>query len=176
VDIHVQSRSSALLFKATYSLLLLVSCQSVVVDRDKQDTAGVEVPTPVEVKAPVPSGGQHDTKVPNSLTDSKPFVAVLKKQEPVPDALSTGVLEISNNCLVVKINNQPGKIYTAVLPNNYKFISNSSNEKFIRIGERAIRLGSETPIPGGVIFIETDKYIQEKIPLSCPSDLFGIGE
>jgi hypothetical protein len=176
VDFRMQIRSSALSLKAICSLILLTSCQAANVDNSKQDIAEAKPQTSAEANAKTQIAEQRNTTVASDSGTSKPFIAVFKKQEPVPDALSTGLLEISNNCLVVKINSQSGKLYTAVLPNNYKFISNSLKEKFVKIGNRTITLDIETSIPGGIIFVDVDEYIQNKIPASCPSGLFGIGE
>ena len=168
--------SSMLFSKAVCGLFLLASCKPAVVDTDKQDAEKMESRPSAEVQATTPTAGQQDTTRGNNSTASKPFVAILKKQEAVPDALLTGLLTISNNCLIVKISSQPSKFYTAVLPNNSSLISSPSNEKLVQIGKKTIALDVETSIPGGQIFVDIDEYIQDKVPVSCPPDLFGIGE
>lgn len=168
--------SSMLASKAICILCLLASCKPAVVGQDKQGSEKMESRPSAEAKATTPIAGQQNTTRANNSTASKPFVAVLKKQEAVPDALLRGLLTISNSCLIVKISSQPGKFYTAVLPKNSSLISSPSSEKLVQIGKKTIPLDVETSIPGGQIFVDIDEYIQDKIPVSCPPDLFGIGE
>lgn len=169
---------SASIFKSVYGMLLLGACQGAVVDSDKQDV--IESAQPASA---VDDVSASPTVVPNSndmgvsgAAASKPFVAILKRPEPVPEALSTGVLRIADNCLTVRIKSQPAKLYTAVLPKNYKLVVDAPDGAFVEIGKRRIGLERETTIPGGAIFVDVNEDVAETIPASCPSDLFGVGE
>ena len=164
-----------LFFAVVCCSLFLAACEpsDVVSDNKTTERGRRQSSTHSDVKTSAQNAVQSDDKAKNHEAASKIFIATLKKPEPVPEALSTGMLKIVDNCLVVVIKNQPNKFYTAVLPHKH---DKNLNNGVINIGKKKISLNKNTSIPGGAIFLDRKKYFDGEIPSECSSDLFGIGE
>jgi hypothetical protein len=161
---------------SAFFVVFLAACQPSAMREDTQKSTAEPEQQPPASDAPLAEHMLSEGAEPDVEAGAMPFIAVLKKIEPFPDALSTGVIDIRNGCLVVSLTDQQNKYYTAVLPSSYKQQENIAVDRFLQVGKRKIEFGREGSIPGGMIFIDADSDLQKKIPASCPLDLFGIGE
>jgi hypothetical protein len=167
-------RTSFFLSAAAFSLAFITSCKSSEIDGEKSDSASTITQNPSETRTG--NSARDTTSAGGDGISGNPFVAVLKRQEPVPDALMTGMISVSYGCLIVEISGDSSKKYMAVVPRGYKFLVGPEGDPLIQVGKRIIPINKSALIPGGGIFVDVKKDIEGNVPESCPTDLFGIGE
>lgn len=100
------------------------------------------------------------------------YVARARRPAIVLGAVRPGRLEITNGCLVVKMDGQA--VATAVLPPDAKLIVERGRSVRVNYPGRSIPIGEYTGIPGGGSSTST-KNLVSPLRSKCPTRLFPIG-
>lgn len=115
------------------------------------------------MSSPSSQAGPHPSTLPFIAEAKSPFVVI--------DLLSSGRLEIIDNCLTVTV---PGKERaTAVFPPGVKPVFKGNDVVAVSFGSRTIPLGQQAPIPGGFVDLSSADLVKP-IPSNCPKALFGL--
>ena len=101
-----------------------------------------------------------------------PFIAEAKAPFSVINLLSSGRLEVINDCLTVSV--RGGEPATAVFPLGVKPELRRNDLVAVSFEGQRIPVGQETRIPGGGIRLESADLVKP-LPSYCPKTLFGLG-
>jgi hypothetical protein len=99
------------------------------------------------------------------------FIAQTRKAVPVINVLSSGRLEVVDNCLTVLIG---GERATAVFPPGVRMERRGGAPSAVVFEGRRLPIGEDTRIPGGGLRA-SEIPLAAPVPANCPKKLFGLG-
>lgn len=104
------------------------------------------------------------------------FAKFKHAMEPVPDMLSPGLLTVEKGCAVIRIGSRSdSKVFTAVFPGTVSIKHKGGHPFSASFFKKVVPFDVSANIPGGPIGSDNGHFLSEKLPLFCPTKLFGLG-
>jgi hypothetical protein len=125
--------------------------------------------------APIPAVGGDSSPgaapAPRPASSSSLFVGETRSLVPVINLLSSGRLEIVDNCLTVLVR---GARTTAVFPPGVRLERRNGAPVAVLFQGERLPIGEDTRIPGGGLRASETPLVKP-LPANCPKSLFGVG-